>query len=95
MFNNIGEKIKKLAEIISIIGISISVLAGFIMIIFGAFADEGAIIGIGSGFVIMIVGSLLSWIGSFFTFGFGELIENTTVIAELMAKADAEKNHAE
>ena len=47
------------------------------------------------GCVVMIVGSLVSWIDSFFAYGFGELIENTTVIAELAAKADAEKNKAE
>ena len=47
------------------------------------------------GCVVMIVGPLVSWIGSFFAYGFGELIENTTVIAELAAKADAEKNKAE
>ena len=46
-------------------------------------------------FAVMLVGPLVSWIGSFFVYGFGELIENTTVIAELAAKADAEKNNAE
>ncbi len=50
---------------------------------------------VGMGLAVMIVGSLVSWIGSFFAYGFGELIENTTVIAELAAKADAEKNKAE
>ena len=37
--------------------------------------DAGA--GILSGIVIIIVGCLASWIGSFFTYGFGQLIENT------------------
>ena len=62
------------------------------MIIAGA-NSGGAMVG--TGFAVLIVGSLVSWIGSFFVYGFGELIENTTVIAELAAKADAEKNKAE
>ena len=32
--------------------------------------------------MIIIVGCLGSWIGSFSTYGFGELIEKTTEIAE-------------
>lgn len=94
MFGNIGGKIKGLATAISVIGIGVSVICGIIMIIAGgATGDSGVTIGM--GFAVMIIGSLLSWVGSFFAYGFGELIENTTVIAELMAKADAEKNHAE
>lgn len=38
------------------------------------------------GILIFIVGSLLSWIGSFFTYGFGELVENSAKIAEKMEK---------
>ena len=90
MFKNIGGKIKGLAKVICIVGIAISVVAGFGMICSGY---NGAMVGM--GFAVMIVGSLVSWIGSFFVYGFGELIENTTVIAELAAKADAEKNKAE
>lgn len=94
MFSNIGGKIKGLATAISVIGIGVSVICGIVMIIAGGAAGNGAAM-IGRGFAILIVGSLVSWIGSFFAYGFGELIENTTVIAELAAKADAEKNKAE
>lgn len=90
MFKNIGGKIKGLAQVICTVGIAISVVAGVSMIGPGY---NGAMVGM--GFAVMIVGSLVSWIGSFFAYGFGELIENTTVIAELAAKADAEKNKAE
>lgn len=94
MFSNIGGKIKRLATSSSVIGIGVSVICGIIMIIAGGVTGaSGAMIGM--GFAILIVGSLLSWVGSFLAYGFGELIENTTVIAELMAKADAEKNIAE
>lgn len=87
MFSNIGGKIKRLAIAICAVGIGVSVLCGMIIIASGAM--------LGMGFAILIGGSLLSWIGSFFAYGFGELIENTTVIAELAAKADAEKSKAE
>lgn len=92
MFSNIGGKIKGLATAISVIGIGISVICGIIMIIAGAYNGN---VMVGTGFAVLIGGSLASWIGSFFAYGFGELIENTTVIAELAAKADAEKNKAE
>ena len=95
MFTNIGGKIKGLAKVICYVGIAISVVAGVSMIGLGSSSyyngDTMAVMGC----VVMIVGSLVSWIGSFFAYGFGELIENTTVIAELAAKADAEKNKAE
>ena len=94
MFKNIGGKIKGLAKVICIVGIAISVIAGIVMIGFGSSSYNGDTM-IGVGFAVMLVGSLVSWIGSLFAYGFGELIENTTVIAELAAKADAEKNKAE
>lgn len=43
----------------------------------------------------LVAGALLSWIAAMFTYGFGELIENTAVIADLSAKADAEKHPAD
>ena len=94
MFKNIGGKIKGLAKVICYVGIAISVIAGIFMIGFGSSSYNGDTM-IVMGCVVMIMGSLVSWIDSFFAYGFGELIENTTVIAELAAKADAEKNKAE
>lgn len=94
MFKNIGGKIKGLAKVICYVGIAISVIAGIFMIGFGSSSYNGDTM-IVMGCVVMIVGSLVSWIDSFFAYGFGELIENITVIAELAAKADAEKNKAE
>lgn len=94
MFTNIGGKIKKLTEIICIIGILSSFIGGMSLITIGlnSYHGEGQV---AIGIAVLIVGSLLSWIGSFFAYGFGELIENTTIIAELIAKADAKKDNAE
>lgn len=74
MFDNIGSKIKMLAKVICWVGIIMSCLAGLIILING---DDGA----GVGLVIMIVGSLTSWVCSFFAYGFGELIDKTTEVA--------------
>lgn len=74
MFSNIGRKIKVLAWVVCIIGM----LASFV----GAvrfwsmdsyYGDENILV----GFVVLIVGGLISWVGSFFTYGFGQLIEKT------------------
>lgn len=93
MFSNIGGKIKTLARIICVLGIVISIFGGLILIIQGASYHESSLTV--TGVLVLFVGTIGSWIGSFFAYGFGELIENTTVIAELAAKADAEKNKAE
>ena len=94
MFSNIGGKIKGLAAAICVIGIGISIICGVLMIIAGVTIGNSVAM-IGAGFAILIVGSLLSWVRSSFAYGFGELIENTAVIADLMAKADAEKSSVE
>lgn len=83
MFNNIGSKIKSLAILVSVGGIISSILTGLILLI--ALEEMGALIGI----VIAVVGSALSWIGSFYTYGFGELIENSSIIAKSGNKAPA------
>ena len=67
MFDNIGAKIKKLAEIITIGGIIVSVGIGTM--------NENF-----RGIVIALLGSLVSWISSFLLYGFGELIEKVTAI---------------
>ena len=81
MFNNIGSKIKSLSVLVSVGGIISSILIGFILLL--ALDEMGALIGI----VIAVVGSVISWIGSFFAYGFGELIENSSIIAKSGATA--------
>lgn len=74
MFNNIGSKIKALAKVICWLGIIISVITGIIGIINGT--EQSTVAGI----ITLIFGSLASWLGSFFAYGFGQLIENTDEI---------------
>ena len=72
MFENIGEKIKNLAIISTIIGFVLSLVGAIICWVSGIVFD---------GFVVLIVGCLFSWIGSFVLYGFGELIIQTTNIS--------------
>lgn len=72
MFNNIGGKIKVLAQVVCWIGIVLFVIVGLALILQ---------VSILVGCLTIIVGCFVSWIGSFFTYGFGELIEKTTEIA--------------
>ena len=71
MFDNIGGKIKALAKVVCWIGIIVSCIVGFVMLI-----NSNAV-----GLLIAGVGSLSSWIGSFVLYGFGQLIENSDRLA--------------
>lgn len=73
MFSNIGNKIQSVAQVFCWIGIAISVIAGIVLL----GTDEGLIL---AGLLVATVGSLGSWIGSLFLYGFGELIVKITQI---------------
>ncbi len=75
MFKNIGGKIKTLASVIAWLGIISSVIGGFGYMTI----DEDFIFG---GIIIVVAGSITSWIGSFVLYGFGELVENSAIIAQ-------------
>ena len=85
MFNNIGGKIKALAKILCWIGIVLSVISGIAAIAAGSSpvrvnGSYTYVSGPAVGITIIIFGCLASWIGSFFAYGFGQLIENTDEI---------------
>ncbi len=81
MFDEIGKKIKKLAEILCWIGIVVSIIMTFVLWGIGADSYEPESY-IWSGLIIGILGSLTSWVGSFFMFGFGDLIDSTAQLKE-------------
>ena len=83
MFTNIGGKIKTTAAVCCWIVIIASVISGIAMM----FNDVP-----GAGLLTIIVGPLVGWLSSFMLYGFGELVENSCIMANLMAKQDAEKN---
>lgn len=90
MFNNIGSKIKTLAKVLCGIGICVSIIIGGFVMASGNSTYYGyryynrAMGWAGAG--IIILGSLFSWIGSFFIYGFGELIENSAESKKLLQK---------
>lgn len=78
MFDNIGKKIKSLAKVLCWIGIIAYVIIAIILFILSeeVFWREPELC-ITLGFIFLIVGPLMSWINSFFMYGFGELIDKT------------------
>ena len=81
MFENIGGKIKTLAKVLCWAGIIVSLIIGifFLTIAEDSYSKEELYIVLGIGFIF--VAPLLSWISSFFLYGFGELIETNCEIA--------------
>ena len=75
MFDNIGGKMKSLAVVLFVLGAIGSAISGFVMMSI----DEDMIF---FGLLTIIFGVLTSWIGTWMLYGFGELIEKTTEIAE-------------
>ena len=75
MFNNIGKKLKYLAEIICGLGIGISILVVVGMFIAGI--ANGDISLVFRGVFTSILIFLGSWAGNLTIYGFGQLIENS------------------
>ncbi len=87
MFDNIGIKIKTLSVVLCIIGIFSSVVIGIYLILnvdstTTAVKEQINSNNVISGMLIIILGSLFSWISSFCLYGFGELIERVINIDE-------------
>jgi len=79
MYNKIGIKIKVAAKVIAWIGIIGSTIAGIFLMSYKPFV----ITGLG----VLLGGSFISWILSWFMYGYGELIEKTTEIAKNTANS--------
>ena len=84
MFNNIGRKIKGLARVIFWITLvlwALASLGGMIAMIatVGRYNGGMVVLAIFAFFVSVGIGFLVSWIGSFFMFGYGQLIDDTEI----------------
>ncbi len=86
MFNNIGSKIKKLAKVVCWVSIILSIITGISLFIAAASGQADPITAVTSGIVTVVVGVLVSWLGCFLLYGFGELVDNSTRIREMMEK---------
>lgn len=82
MFDNIGKKIKALAQVVCWIGIIGGVILGLILLIAAGGRDSALTVAI----IILIASPLVSWISSFVLYGYGELIDKTADIAEYTRK---------
>lgn len=82
MFNDVGEKIKKIAHVIFWIASGAYVLSGLFFFISGATApsDNALLFHMIGGICIILIGPLSAWISCCFIYGFGELISNTDSI---------------
>lgn len=80
MFENIGNKIKTVAKVVCWIGIIASLIIGFILLV----QDEDTAF---AGILTMVLGSLGSWVGSFITYGFGQLVENSDILVQQSSKS--------
>lgn len=85
MFDNVGSKIKTVAKVVCWIGIIASVIVGFIMLV----QDEDTAL---AGILTMIFGSLGSWVGSFITYGFGQLVENSDILVKQSNQVPSKSN---
>lgn len=72
MYNDVGKKLKKISDDTCVLGILFSVIAGFIMIVVLQ-SVAGLIIGI----CVAAGGCITAWLGSIFTYAFGELVDKT------------------
>ena len=92
MYNNIGTKIKTWAKVGCWISIIVFIILGLILV------DDGNEFGI----VVMIVGGLGSWVSSWITYGFGEIIDllqesvnrQNQILAEIYVQNKTEDSNA-
>ena len=66
MYNDIGKKIKLLAKIEFYILAAFSLIGGIVLI-----AEENVLLGL----LVIIAGTLVSWISTWLFYGFGEIID--------------------
>ncbi len=85
MFQNVGQKIKTLAQVLTWLGIVASVFGGIVLIVDGGWELQ-------SGLLVMVGGALLSWLGSLTLYGFGQLIENTEILVRRSRDGEEDTN---
>lgn len=89
MFSNIGGKIKTLAEILCWSGIVLSIGLGF-LIVWLTVPEVDEMMLLWWLFGLPTLGSLFSWVGSLVLYGFGQLVENSDILAQQW-KTDTDK----
>ena len=95
MFKNIGRKIKGLAKIVFWVEAVSTVLAGLGFIIASIFMVDHAIAILGS-VIVSVFGValllLLEWLSVWMLYAFGELVDNSTIIANEVKERKSPRN---
>lgn len=91
MFENIGGKIKGLAYTISILGMIASVIIAIVLFWQNSYNNPTT----GTGFAVLIGGCLVSWVSGFFTYGFGEHLEQQQSIYDCLTELEVTVNGLE
>lgn len=96
MYNNIGKKIKTLSKILCWVGIIVSIIIAIVLFIIASDMIYGGETLIGIGLAFLFLGTLSSWINSFLIYGFGELVDNSSVIRKrLVNEPEGDKPNTE
>ena len=86
MYDNIGGKIKGLAKVSFILAAIAEVITGIALMATSEYL-------VGYGLLVMVVGPIVAWISSWLLYGFGQLIENSDIVAG--RKKASSENHNE
>ncbi|MBR1625232.1 MAG: hypothetical protein IJ676_05780 [Clostridia bacterium] len=77
MFKDIGKKIKVVAKVCTWIGIIGGAICGIVLL---------ALDIIIAGIIVLIVAPIISWLSMFTLYGFGQLIDNSDIIVNLLSQ---------
>ncbi len=92
MFSNIGGKIMAAAKVLCWLGIIASIIIGIVFFWAASEAyNDGTLFAV-FGVLVIVLGSIMSWVGSFFLYGFGQLVENSDSLVYLTRRLDKEDN---
>lgn len=92
MFENISKKIKGLAKVICFIGIALGVISGISII--GSYCadyDKSILAGLLLGVIYALLIGVISWVGSFTLYGYGQHIEDTQAIRKIIESEQRKK----
>ena len=83
MFEDIGNKIKKLVKFFAVAGMLLSIILGIILCL------SNILIGI----IVCALGFLLSWVGAWLMYGYGEMVQRLINIDKKLGAGNKQSTH--
>ena len=83
MFEDIGNKIKKLVKFFAVAGMLLSIILGIILCL------SNILIGI----IVSALGFLLSWVGAWLMYGYGEMVQRLINIDKKLGAGNKQSTH--